>query len=121
MTEIMKNKEIISTVLSAFSGLIVLALTLFNKEMKIWLSEHWMVVMFFFGLFLVSLSLIAFWVRFILKGIIKDYYIPLNNEITILRNKYDKLIGPDPETALLTGLKSSVVKSLLIRLIRFFI
>jgi hypothetical protein len=74
MTKIMKNKEIIPAVISAFCGLTVLALTLFNKEMKIWLMDHWMVVMFFFGLFLVSLSLIAIWVRFILKGVIKNYY-----------------------------------------------
>jgi len=121
MTEIMKKKEIVSAGFSAFCGLTVLAITLFNKEMKIWLLEHWMVVMFFFGLFLVSLSLIAFWVRFILKEIIKDYYIPLNNEITDLRNKYDKLVEPDPGTALLAGLKNSVAKSLLMRLIRFFI
>lgn len=121
MAEIMKKKEIISAGFSAFCGLTVLAITLFNKEMKIWFLEHWMVVVFFFGLFFVSLSLIPFWVRFILKGIIKDYYIPLNNEITVLWKKYDKLVEFDPGTVLLAGLKNSVAKSLLIRLIRFFI
>jgi hypothetical protein len=54
MTKIMKHKELISTGLSAFCGLIVLA-------------------------------------------------------------------GPDPEAALLSGLKDSVAKSLLLRLIRLFI
>ncbi len=117
----MKHKEIISTALSAFCGLIVLAVTLFNKEMKLWLMEHWMVVLFFLGLFLVSISLISIWVRYILKGIIKEYYIPLNREIAALRKKYDNLAEQDPETDLLAGLKNSVAKSLLMRLIRFFI
>ncbi len=117
----MKNKEIISTGLSAFCGLIVLAVTLFNTEMKLWLTEHWMVVMFFFGLFLVSLSIISLWIRFILKGIINDYFIPLKNEIAVLWKKYDNLSEPDPATELLTGIKNSFARSLLIRLIRFFL
>jgi hypothetical protein len=117
----MKNKEIISTRLTAFCGLIVLAVTLFNAEMKLWLMEHWMVVVFFFGLFLVSLSLISIWVRFILKGIVNEYYLPLNNEIAALRKRYDNLAEKNQEAELLSGIKSSVARSILIRLIRFFI
>jgi hypothetical protein len=117
----MKNREIFSTGLSAFCGLIVLAVTLFNTEMKLWLSEHWMVVMFFFGLFLVSISLISIWVRFILKGIIKEYYIPLNNEVNDLRKKFNNLIEAEPDTTVFSGIKNRIARSLLIRLLRFFI
>jgi hypothetical protein len=80
-----------------------------------------MVVVFFFGLFLVSLSLISIWVRFILKGIVNEYYLPLNNEIAALRKRYDNLVGKNQEAELLSGIKSSVARSILIRLIRFFI
>jgi hypothetical protein len=117
----MKNREIFSTGLSAFCGLIVLAVTLFNTEMKLWLMEHWMVVMFFLGLFLVSLSLISIWVRFILKGIIKEYYIPLNNEVNDLRKKFNNLIEAEPDTTVFSGIKNRIARSLLIRLVRFFI
>lgn len=117
----MKNKEIISTLGTALCGLIALVATLLNPDVKIWLKEHWLVVVFFFGLFLVSLSLISLWVRFILKGLIKDYFIPLNNEINALHKKYDSLAETDQEKALLAGLRNSVAKSLLIRIIRFFI
>jgi hypothetical protein len=117
----MKNKEIISTALAALFGLIALVVTSVDAEVNGWLKEHWMVVVFFFGLFLISLSLISLWVRFILKGIIKDYYIPLNNEINALHKKYDSLAETDQEKALLAGLRNSVAKSLLIRIIRFFI
>jgi sensor histidine kinase YesM len=117
----MKNKEIFSARLAAFCGLIVLSVTLFNTEMKLWLMEHWMVVIFFFGLFLVSLSLISIWVRFILKGIINEYYLPLTTEIAALTKRYDNLAGKNQEAELLSGIKSSVARSILIRLIRFFI
>jgi hypothetical protein len=121
LTIIMKNREIFSTGLSAFCGLTVLAVTLFNTEMKLWLMEHWMVVVFFFGLFLVSLSLISIWVRFILTGIIKEYYIPLNNEVNDLRKKFNNLIESGTDTAEFTGIKKRIAQSLLIRLLRFFI
>jgi hypothetical protein len=117
----MKNKELLSTGLSGFCGIIVLAVSMFNTEMKLWLLEHWMVVMFFIGLFLVSISLISIWVRFILKGIIQEYYIPLNNEVNDLRKKFNNLIDSVPENTEFSGIKKDIVKSLLIRLIRFFI
>jgi hypothetical protein len=117
----MKNREIIFTVFPALCGVIVLAATLIITEMKLWLMEQWMVVFFFFGLFLVSLSLIAMWVRFILRGLINDYFLPLNKEIIDLRKKYDNLADPDPETRILSGLNNSLAKSLLVRIIRFFI
>jgi hypothetical protein len=45
----------------------------------------------------------------------------LNNEINALHKKYDSLAETDQEKALLAGLRNSVAKSLLIRIIRFFI
>jgi hypothetical protein len=117
----MKNKEIFTTGLSALCGLIVLSVTMFNSELKLWLSEHWMVVMFFFGLFLVSLSLISVWVRYIFKGIFKEYYIPLNNEISDLRKKFDTLIDSESGDQDYAGIKGRIVRSILYRLIRFFI
>ena len=117
----MKNRGIILIVFPALCGIIVLTVTLFITEMKLWLMEQWMVVFFFFGLFLVSLTLIAIWVRLILRGFINDYFLPLNKEIIDLRKKYDNLADPDPETNLLSGLKNRLAKSLLVRIIRFFI
>jgi hypothetical protein len=117
----MKNKEIISTGFFAICGLLVLSITLLNTEMKLWLKEHWMVVMFFFGLFLISLSLISVWVRFIFKGIFKEYYTPLNNEITDLRKKFDNLVESGTGTADFFGIKNRIARSILMRLIRFFI
>jgi hypothetical protein len=117
----MRNREIISTGLSAFSGLIVLGIALFNPDMKQWLLEHWMVVIFFFGLFLVSLSLISLWVRFILKGIIREYYLPLNYEIADLKKRFDNLIESEADTSAFSGIKNRIARSILLRLIRFFI
>jgi hypothetical protein len=117
----MKNNELLSTWLSGFCGIIVLAVTMFNTEMKLWLMEHWMVVIFFFGLFLVSISMISIWVRFILKGIIKEYYIPLNNEVNDLRKQFNNLIDSVPDAAEFSGIKTHIVKSLFIRLLKLFI
>jgi hypothetical protein len=101
----MKNKEII---FPALGGLIVILLTMFNTEVKLWLVSHWRIILFFFGLSLIALSIISWWIRFVFNRIWKEHLDAYTNEISGLNKKIDNVIESYSTTAIFAGITNRI-------------
>jgi hypothetical protein len=60
----MKNKKMISKlVLPIIGGAVVMIMSIFSSDLRIWLMDHWRVLVFLLGLFIFSLAIITLWIR----------------------------------------------------------